>query len=239
MRVLSVASARRGALALAAAFALAGCGTASSTLEVIPPPMSTATVIALPSSTGSATTATEAPVASPTDAPSPTATPEATQSQTATTPTSTPSAAASPTSAAAACTGNDTNKAFFAEAASLEPFDVYCAVLASSWWVQSGQYTLPNGGEVTVSYTNTAGALISIGQGSICPPPKVCASFGSNIGSASFGGLGATLYLVDSTPRWMVVVGPTSDPRYLMSGQGMTQAQFVNIAAALVKVPGS
>jgi hypothetical protein len=65
----------------------------------------------------------------------------------------------------------------------------------------------------------------------------VCALSGSTIGPASLGGLAATLYLMDPTPPYIITVGLLSNPRYLIYGQGMSQATFVSYAAALVKVP--
>lgn len=179
---------------------------------------------------------------SPTLVPTATAAPTATAEPTTTTlPTETPTAAASPTpaatpGAAAACTGTAEHQAFFVEAASNLSFDLYCGALPAGWWLQSTAYTLPDGGHLDASYKNGAGAQVSIGEGNICKPPKVCASFGLDIGPASFGSIAGRLHLTESG-NYMISVGPISNPSYIMSGQGLGKAQFLSIAAALVKVP--
>jgi len=214
MKVLSVSSVRRVAVALAMALALAGCGGATSTPVPVTP---TATATSAPTPTPTPTaTPTPAPTASPTATPTPTAAPT--------------------TDALAACTGTDAHRALFVEAASVFTFDVYCAALPSSWWLQSTSYKLPSGGELEIEYKNAAGATLSMLEGSICPPPLVCAFSGSTIGPASFGGVAGTLYLVDSEPTYQIAVGPLTLPRYVIYGRGMSQANFVSWAAALVKV---
>jgi hypothetical protein len=156
------------------------------------------------------------------------------------TPTASPTPAASPTSRAAACTGNASNKAFFAEAAENEPFDVYCAVLPSTWWLEAGQYTLPDGGRVGAYYKNAAGSLVQIAEGAYCTTsPAACSPHISVIGPASFGGLAGTLEVMAAGPIWAIYVAPGTTHAYAMIGKGMSQAQFVAWAAAARKVPRS
>jgi hypothetical protein len=162
------------------------------------------------------------PTAAPTDTPTPT-------------PTSSPTPSAWPTSQAALCTGNASNKAFFVEAASNLSFAVYCAVLPSGWWLESGDYKLTPTAQLSVLYKNAKGDWFSLKEGDVCPPPTLCAMAGSPAGPASFGGLAGTLW-VASPSFYTIIVGPAGHPSYAVGGQYMTQAQFVAWAAALKKV---
>jgi hypothetical protein len=213
MKLVPDLSARRGAAVLAMALALAGCVGATAT----PTP-------------AASSTATSTPAATPTPAPTATiaATPTATEAVT-------PTPAASPTSAAAACTGSAANQAWFVEAATKLPFDVYCAVLPSGWWLQSASYVLSSGGFLEAEYKNAGGAGFHLWEGAWCPPEKACIAHGPQVATASFGGLAGTLHL--NTGAYTLEVGTWAHPAYLMAGSGMTQAQFVAWAAALHKVP--
>jgi hypothetical protein len=236
--------------ALVAAVALAGCSAASPTPVYNSPPPETETPIivdvsptptltpissdtppesAAPAGSPEASTAPTAastPTAAATPTPAPTPTPAASE-----TPTPTPTA----TSRAAGCTGTAEHQAFFAEAAGLLGFDVYCAVLPSSWWLHAASYTLPNGGYLDVEYRTTSGAAFTLREGGWCPPDKVCIAPGALIGSASFGSLAGNLYLNNTT--YTLQVGTSANPEYLMVGSGMTQAQFTAWAGALIVVP--
>jgi len=224
----SISTARLGAVILGLSVALAGCGSGKATpIVVYVTPAPTVTPTAAPTAT-----------AKPTASPVPSATPIASTAPTDSAPTDSaaPTSGASvPAGGVADCTGTADHKAFFVDAASNLSFDVYCAVLPSSWWLQTVEYTLPDGGHFSASYKNAAGAIISTGQGNICKPPKVCASLGGNIGATSFGGLPATLYTTESG-GYALMVGPISNPSYIMSGQSVTKAQFVSYAAGMVKV---
>jgi hypothetical protein len=216
MKLVAGSSARRGAAVLAMALALAGCVGAAAT----PAPT--------PTSTPTATAAVTPTPATPT--PTMAATPTATAAVT-------PTPAASPTSAAAACTGSAANQAWFVEAAANLHFDVYCAVLPSGWWLQSASYVLPSGGFLQAEYKSGGGAGFHLWEGGWCPPDKACIAHGPQIATASFGGLAGTLHLNNTT--YTLEVGTWADPAYLMVGSGMTQAQFLAWAAALVRVPAS
>jgi hypothetical protein len=208
MKLVRRSAFRHGVWALAVAAVLAGCTSTEATPIVI--------------------VLTPSPAAS---TPAPTPTPEATLSPTPElTPTPTPTP--TPTSAAATCTGNEAHQAFFVHAAADLPFDVYCAVLPSSWWLDNASY---DGPFLEVAYKNGAGAGIWLFEGGWCPPGTLCAGPGAPIGSASFDGLGGTLY--NSGSYFTVEVGTLANPAYLMGGGGMSQAQFKAWAAAVVKVP--
>ena len=221
-------------LAITVAVALAGCSAGTPTPIVIlvtpQPTPSPIIVYVTPEPTPTAAAPTAAP-ATPTAA-APTAAPAPPTAEI--TPTLGPTAA--PTSRAAACSGNDTNKDFFAAAAHDLPFDVYCAVLPSSWHVQSGNYTRPNGGLLQVRYQNSAGAVLVLTEGNTCPSPAPCPEVGFPAGATSFGGLAGTLY---STPPsdYGIYVGPAGRETDILAGSGVSKSSFVTWAAGLRKVP--
>ncbi len=215
MKLVTVSWVRQGVAALAIAGLLAGCTSAGATPTPVPTP--------------APPTPTATPEETPT--PAPTATPEVTPTPS---PTATPAPTASPTSPAAACTGTADNKTFFAAAAHDLHFDVYCAVLPKGWWVQEGSY---KGSFLQITYKKTGGATLTIWEGAWCPPTYVCAGPGGVVGPASFDGLSGTLYFNGST--YTLRVGTPANPAYQMFGFGMTQAQFVALAAAVKKVPKS
>jgi hypothetical protein len=207
-------AARGGALLLAAAVALAACGGATITPEIIyvtPAPPS------------------ETPTPEPTATPTPTPTPE---------PTPTPTPTPSPTSAAARCTATPEQRAYLADAAAVLKFDVYCAVLPSGWWLDQAQYSQSNGGVFTATYRSTAGHLVGLSEGRICGDMSTCLDgYLSVVGPALYGDLAASLYVVDALPTYGVYVSPHHAPAYAIYGHGMSQSQLKSFAAALVKVP--
>ena len=209
----------RAAAALTACVALAGCSASAPTpIVIVVTPAPTLTPIIVYVTPAPTPQATAAPTAAPTA--SPTAYPEAT---------------AAPTSPAAKCSGNDTNKAFFAEAAANLSFGVYCAVLPSSWWIQGGAWKGTDGGLLTVLYQNSAGATVYLREGSICP--SWCAAAGSFLGPAVFGDLMLIGKLYTVGGNYILVVGPPGHPTHIMSSSDVSQSQFVAWAAALRKVP--
>jgi hypothetical protein len=239
----SIYSARLGVLVLATVFAIAGCNSASRQQTVTlagstptPTTAPTATPTAAPSATA-ASSASAPPEASATAASeaSATAAPEASASAV---PPGSPAASATPNPVAGTCTGTADHQAFFADAAANLPFDVYCAVLPGGWWLQTAEYKQPNGGYVVVSYTNTAGATIEMSEGNFCTAaPSICWAVVSTVGTGSFGPLPGTLVVASATPVYGIYVGANTTRSYVIKGSGMTQAKFIAIAAALVKVP--
>jgi hypothetical protein len=214
-RTRSVWQLGKAILVLAVVVALSGCTSSSATpLASSPTPTSEQTASA--ETTPSPAEATPTQSIAPTDSPTP---------------------APSPTSPAAGCTGTADNQAFFVEAAAKLHFDVYCAVLPSGWWLQTGSYTLASGGFLQVEYKTAGAATFSLWEGAWCPPSKSCIAVGPLVGPASFDGLSGSLYLNSTT--YTLRVGTVANPAYLMVGSGMTQAQFTALAAALIKVPTS
>jgi hypothetical protein len=184
-------------------------------------------------------TPTPAATATPTEAPSATIVASA-ESSAGATETATLAPGASPTSRAEACSGNQTNKDFFAEAAAKEKFAVYCAVLPTKWWIQSGKYTLPNGGYVVLGYKNSAGGIIEFDQGAYClTSPAACSPHIATIGPVPLGDMTGILTVIDATPTYGIFVAPGTTHAYAFAGRGMTQAQIKAWAAAIIKVPKS
>ena len=180
----------------------------------------------------SATPTPAAASASPSSAPSATPTPAPSQ-------TPTPSAAAS--SLASACTGTADHQAFFVEAASKLPFDVYCAALPAGWFFQDAAYVQANGGKLTIDYKGPGGATLAIAEGAFCMTGvAACSPHASIRGTASFGDKPGMLDVLTTPPDVLVVyVSPGTKAAYQISGMNLTQARFVSLAAALTKVPKS
>jgi hypothetical protein len=229
-----VGSAARGVVVLTMAVAFAGCGSSSTEpTPVTPAPTLTAspTLYLAPVESPTVSSAVTVPGSSSTPTVKPTATAAAT-------PTAAGSAEPTFSAAAGKCTGTAEHKAFFDEGAAALSFDVYCAALPSDWWLEGGNWAQPNGGLLTATYQNVKGWTISLGEGNFCPGLPDCWHSTSNLGTASFGSLSGSLKLV-SAGTYGVYVDAGTTHGYQILGKGMTQAQFVSWAAALVKVPKS
>jgi hypothetical protein len=175
---------------------------------------------------------TDQPSLQPTLAPSPTPSAVAVA-----TPTATPTPA-STAGSDLGCTGTAEHLAFFVEASKALSFDVYCAALPSSWWLKATEYKQPGGGYLTISYTNLSGALVTVGEGNFCAGVATCWDSASDLGSASFGDQSGSLKTL-AGGQFAVFVNPSTALAYQITGKGMSQADFVAMAAAMVKVPKS
>jgi hypothetical protein len=136
--------------------------------------------------------------------------------------------------AAAACAGTDDNREFFASIAAVVTWTVYCPVLPSGWFVDSGQYRLAGGGWLEIAYRGPGGARLESRQGTACADAG-CLPSGEDLGGAAFGDLGGTLVQQDDG-RLAVVVGPTDGATWVLVGSGLEQDAFVAIAADLQRV---
>jgi hypothetical protein len=217
-------------LSLALAVVVSACGSGKATPIV---------VFVTPTPAPSA-----ADTPAPTDTPSPAPLPTVhASSSPSVAPSATPAASASASPAASgsalACTGTAEHLAFFADAAKLLSFDAYCAALPSSWWLQSTQYQLPNGGLFTIEYKNAKGQVISVGEGNFCSGLPDCWSSTGDLGAASFGGLSGSLKARTGS-TFAVYVNPGTTHGYqLVGGTGVSQASVVAFAAAMKKIPKS
>ena len=229
MRTTSAAKSIGAAVLLC--LALTACGGSKSGSNATPAPTPT------PTPTEEITpelTPTPEITASPT--PAPTATPAPTESPTPEiTPTEVPSAVPSPT--LPGCTKNAGNQQFFLNQAALFKWDVYCAVLPNGWSVKTGgaSASYNNGGLLQVEYVAKTGKTFTLMEGNVCPPPIGCAAAGIIVGPANFGPtLSGNLFQVGTGWELWVTVSPKV--QYIVTGDGMTQPQFVAYAAAIIKV---
>jgi hypothetical protein len=136
-----------------------------------------------------------------------------------------------------ACTGTDKNRDFYRAAASTLKWTVYCAVLPSGWFVDSGQYRQAGGGWVQISYRGPAGARFELHEGAFCAAEDGCVPPGSDAGDAPFGDQTGTLVALDDG-GWAVVVDRGETISWLAVGTGMDEAALRKFAGALAVVGG-
>ncbi len=180
---------------------------------------------------------TVAPSESPT--PSPTPVPSSTA---ALSPTPTSSPTAPPQAAgvsATKCTGSTDSQAFWASASTDMAWDVYCPVLPAGWLVSKGSFDGVAGGTIGITMNGPSGARLAIDEGAFCTTdPGSCSPHVSVLGAAKFGDLSGSLDGL-SGGGLAVYVRPGTSTAYRLTGSGMSQAAFVSIAAAFVKVAKS
>jgi hypothetical protein len=197
-----------------------------------------------PSAAPTATTAS--PSAEPTVESTATAEPAATPTPAATAaPTPTPTAAAASAStspsgdggSAAECTGNDSNRTFFAQVAAAVDWPVYCAVLPARWSVDSGQYRLAGGGWMRIAYEGPGGARFELSEGAFCDEADGCVPDGPDAGPAAFGDMTGTL-VIGEDGRYAVVVDRGAELSWVAIGVGLDVEVVKAFAADLVRVEG-
>ncbi|MBI3745298.1 MAG: hypothetical protein HY264_02000 [Chloroflexi bacterium] len=115
---------------------------------------------------------------------------------------------------------------------------VYCAVLPDGWFVESGTYSLANGGELEVSYNGPGDAHFAIIEG------NACEQFGSDInacaprdrvtGRAAFGDQMGELGQLSSA--LVLDVDRGANPMWRATGLGMSEADFLAISAGMLRV---
>ncbi len=221
--------ARTGAATLAFLVALAllvaACGN-TATRTPAPP-------------TGSATPAPSGetvPTDEPTDAPTEQPTGGATEPPTgepSLEPTETPAPSAG---GAAACSGNDGNRDFFAAVAKAVTWDVYCAVLPAGWFVDTGEFRLAGGGKMEIAYKGPGGLRIEMREGNYCAGDDHCIPTGPDAGTAFFGDRPARLLDVGGG-AWLVVA-EGGDVNWEARGTGMDGPALAGFTAAFALVDG-
>jgi len=137
-----------------------------------------------------------------------------------------------------ACTGNASNRDFYAGLADAVGWTVYCPVLPARWSVTSGKYRLAGGGWMEIGYKGPGGAQITLQEGAFCSDAGGCVPSGTDQGDAPFGDLGGTLVATDDG-GWAVVVDRGQQPSWLLVGSGLDESAFRQIAADLVAVGGA
>ncbi len=227
------ASARRAATSLAVALALAllvaACGGTGSPAPALTPTPATASPGGEPAPTGE-------PTGGPTDAPSGEATEPPTEPPTgepSLEPTETPAPSGSP-GGAAACSGNDGNRDFFAAVAQAVTWDVYCAVLPAGWFVDAGEFRLAGGGKMEIAYKGPGGQRIEVREGTYCAGIDGCIPTGPDAGTATFGDRAARL--VDAGGGAWLAVAEGGDVNWEAKGTGMDGAVLAAFAAAFARV---
>ena len=136
---------------------------------------------------------------------------------------------------AAACTGSDDNRTFFAGVAAQVDWTVVCAVLPKRWFVSSGSFRLAKGGKLLISYKGPNGATLSISEGAWCTDAAGCVPSGQDLGDAALGPMSGSLIGV-AGGGFAVSVGGGQPTSWLLETQGLDQATTVELAAAAVAV---
>jgi hypothetical protein len=236
------------AVAVSLTFAMAACSAAHPTpiyvyTTATPAPTVNATPIVIivtypPTPT---VAPTEAPSAAPEGSSATPAAASATPAPAKPTPAPSSTPTAGPTGGAAACSGasKPDNASFWAGTANNEPYAVYCAVVPGPWFFSSANSTYGKSGVVTATYQNLSGGKIVIQEGAFCTSgASTCSPHDTVVGSARFGDLSGSLDAI-SGGGFAIYVNPGTAVAYTATGTNVTQAAFVSIAAALIKVPKS
>lgn len=139
--------------------------------------------------------------------------------------------------AAEACSGSDDNRLFFADAAVVLNWTVYCAVLPSGWFVDTGGYRRAGGGRLEIAYRGPDGARLELREGAFCADGSDCVPGGTESGDAPFGDKTGTLIATDDG-GWAVIVDRGAAISWLAVGTGIGEDQFRAITSALAAVDG-
>jgi len=131
--------------------------------------------------------------------------------------------------AAAACAGTDDNREFFASIAAVVAWTVYCPVLPSGWFFDSGQYRLAGGGWLEIAYRGPDGARLVLLEGTACADVS-CLPGGEDLGEASLGGREARLVGLGGGDL-AIVAGPAEGATWVARADGQERDAFVAIAA--------
>ena len=221
---------------------VAACG--GSEASSAPQGSAASTHTAAATDPSAATDPTPEPTAEPdvTEAPTEEATEEATEAPTEPAtepptpePTSTPPTPSGSPALGATCAGNAENQDFYAAVAAAVAWTVYCPVLPSGWFVESGQYRLAGGGRMMIGYRGPGGAHIDLSEGKVCTPDSLgCLSATTEIGPAAFGDLDGTLFAQGD--GFVIAVDPHTETSWLLSGTGVSQDKLTQIGAGLIPV---
>jgi hypothetical protein len=207
---------------------LAGCGlgTASSAPSAA---FSASPVQSLSPTVGPTTSSADSPGPTDSTGPSPS---DSTEPSAVATPSGSPEPAPSPSGAASVCSGAKDTPDFYESFANSVNFPVYCAVLPAGWSLVSGTYRLANGGHITINFRRKAdSATFELDEGSFCADNSGCVPSGTAAGSGPYGDLSGSL--VQTATGFALVVAKGEKPSWLAIGNGLDQATFVALTAAL------
>jgi len=153
-----------------------------------------------------------------------------------------PSATAGPSNgssadpgSAAACSGSDENRDFFASMAAAVDWTVYCPVLPDGWFVDDGRYRLAGGGWMRISYDGPGDATILLQQGAFCAESGGCVPSGREVGETAFGDRTGVLVAGDDG-SWSTVVDRGATRSWLLIVSGLDEAAARTIAAELLAI---
>jgi len=217
-------------LAVASLFVAVGCGADATPTETL-----------AGSATPPATSATVAPRIEPTASTSPEPVPEASEPIELTDPpASEPPASDEPsdertTTAADNCSGTEENREFYVAVAEAVEWTLYCPVLPSGWFVDSGEYRLAGGGRMEIAYRGPAGSRLEVHEGAFCSAGSSCVPEGSDSGPAPLGPIEGSLVATDEG-GWAVAVDAGDPISWLVVGSGLTGEAFTELTAGFVAV---
>jgi len=142
------------------------------------------------------------------------------------------------TGGAADCSGSLDNRTFFESVAGEVTWAVYCAVLPGGWFVDTGNFTLRDGGQMDVTYKGPNGARFILQEGSFCTSGvSACSPRNQSLGPTPFGDLsGELVTLGGPADGFAVYVSPGAPPSWSATGTGLDQATFASYVAALHRV---
>jgi hypothetical protein len=142
-----------------------------------------------------------------------------------------------PAEGVAACTGTVNNRTFFETIASQVHWDVYCAVLPAHWNVDTGDFSLRDGGRMQITYKGPGGARLTLQQGVFCTEGvSACSPRDQTLGEAAFGDRMGTLVTLGPDMGFAIYVDAGQAPSWALTGSGLDQATFVALAAALHRI---
>jgi hypothetical protein len=113
-------------------------------------------------------------------------------------------------------------------------WQVYCAVLPTGWFVETGSFRLAGGGKLEISYKGPGGQRIEVREGTYCAGVDECIPPGPDAGTASFGDRPARL--VDTGGGNWLVVAEGGDVNWEAKGLGMDGPTLAGYTAAFVPV---
>jgi len=138
---------------------------------------------------------------------------------------------------AAACTGNDDDRRFFADVAEAVDWTVYCPVLPAGWFVDKGQFRLAGGGSMEIAYRGPGGARFEVREGAFCSDgAAACSPHDAVIGPAAFGDREGELGMLGD--GLVLYVDPGAVPMWQATGSGLDEATFRAYGEALAIVGG-
>jgi hypothetical protein len=138
---------------------------------------------------------------------------------------------------AAACSGSNENRDFFASMAAAVDWPVYCPVLPEGWFVESGQYRLAGGGRLEIVYRGPQRAQITLDEGAFCTIQGGCVPPGEDVGPTAFGGQDGMLVALDDG-SWAIALDREATLSWLLIVTGLDEATARSIAAGLAMVQG-